>query len=124
MGIDIYLEWELMTDEDKEAQLCGFDITKGATGYLREAYHGEPYPSMILMPETFDRAMEPVHIPAATLRERLPAAIEAAIERERTIYDGEAVDEDTPCVASYREFVEKAERLEAAGQRPLIVNSH
>ena len=53
MGIDIYLRWELITEEETEAQYCGFDITKGHLGYLREAYHGDPYPSKILMPESF-----------------------------------------------------------------------
>ena len=126
MGIDIYLKWGLMTEEDCDAQVTGFDTTKGEVGYLREAYHGEPYPSKILMPETFeiDAGMDGIHIPVATLRERLSATIEAAIERETKIYNEVDVTADSPVPSSYRRFVEKAEALEAEGHHVLIVNSY
>ena len=43
MGIDIYLDWDGMTEADKQARYVGgYDITIGKTGYLREAYHGSP----------------------------------------------------------------------------------
>ena len=35
MGTDIYLEWDGMTDEEKEAQITGFSIRAGDKGYLR-----------------------------------------------------------------------------------------
>ena len=124
MGIDIYLRWELITEEETEAQYCGFDITKGHLGYLREAYNGDPYPSKILMPESFESGGEPVYIPASTLVERLPATVKAAIERETTVYKGEGVDANTPSVQSYIDFVLKAVRLEAEGHKPMIINSH
>lgn len=124
MGIDIYMRWELITEEQKEAQLCGFDVTKGATGYLREAYHGEPYATQVLLPETFNVGGAPVHIPAATLRERLPETIATAIRREREVYKGDDVNEESPCVQSFVAFVELAERLEAGGHHPMISNCH
>lgn len=37
MGTDVYLGWEGMTKEEKEAQYTGFDIGAGSTGYLRAA---------------------------------------------------------------------------------------
>ena len=39
MGIDIYMRWDGMTEEDRDKQITGFDATKGDVGYLREASH-------------------------------------------------------------------------------------
>lgn len=130
MGIDIYQTWPNMTDEEEKARFTGFNIDKGEIGYLREAYHGSPYATKILVPEAFDHK-EPngfehdcmaagcketdcqgVQISAATLRARLPAALDAAIERERTVYhnDVTATDEGP---RAFTGFVELAERKEA-----------
>ena len=38
MGLDIYLNWDGKTEEEQQAQLTGFDTTKGNVGYLRAAY--------------------------------------------------------------------------------------
>ena len=54
MGIDIYMEWDNMTEEDKHAQLTGFSIEHGHVGYLREAYHGNPYVTRFLLKEAFE----------------------------------------------------------------------
>jgi len=54
MGIDIYAEWRNMTPEESNAQITGFDATAGRVGYLREAYHGEPYATQVLVPEAFE----------------------------------------------------------------------
>lgn len=126
MGIDIYLRWELITEDELEKQFCGYDISKGGTGYLREAYHGEPYATRELMPEAFDnlKGLDGAHIPAATLRERLPAVMKAAMRRERTIYKNSNVNEDSPAVRSFIEFVELAERLEAEGKEPMVIASY
>lgn len=115
MGIDIYLRWDLMTEDEVEKQFQGFDITIGNTGYLREAYHGEPYATMTLVPEAFDAHGDPVHIPAKTLRDRLPKTMKAAMQRERDIYR-QTPNEDSPAIRSFVEFVELAEQLEADGK--------
>lgn len=71
MGIDIYLEWEDMEEQEKEAQATGFSITSGNVGYLREAYHGGPYATRILVREAFDSEDCRAQIPASIMRERL-----------------------------------------------------
>jgi hypothetical protein len=44
MGIDIYARWDTQTSEEEEAQYKAvFSSEAGHIGYLREAYHGEPY---------------------------------------------------------------------------------
>jgi predicted Rossmann fold nucleotide-binding protein DprA/Smf involved in DNA uptake len=43
MGIDIYARWKGQTRQEQEAQYTGFSVVHGHLGYLREAYHGEPY---------------------------------------------------------------------------------
>jgi hypothetical protein len=55
MGIDLYARWNGITKAQKEAQYTGFR-TVGAAGYLREAYHGAPYATEVLIPEAFEDA--------------------------------------------------------------------
>ncbi|NBT75130.1 hypothetical protein EBZ80_24225 [bacterium] len=76
MGIDIYLEWDGMEEEEKQAQATGFSVTSGNVGYLREAYHGGPYATRILVREAFDAEDCRAEIPAAVLRERLTRVTE------------------------------------------------
>src|SRR5665213_1209510 len=54
MGIDIYAEWHGMSDAEKKAQVTGFSVEHGHVGYLREAYHGEPYATHVLLAESFE----------------------------------------------------------------------
>lgn len=123
MGIDIYLRWDLMSEDEVEKQFRGFDITIGRDGYLREAYHGEPYATMTLVPEAFDAQGDPVHISASTLRERLPETMKNAMRREREVYRG-SPNEDSPVVRSFVEFVELAEALEADGKSFTIMAAY
>lgn len=102
MGIDVYLKWDKQTDEDRMGQFTGFSVTSGHLGYLREAYHGGPYATTMLVREAFDdprphtcgeseAECEPcggVAIPVATLRERLPATVFTALVRDATLYSG------------------------------------
>lgn len=107
MGIDIYMAWPGQTEEERQAQYTGFSICAGERGYLREAYHGPPYATPVLVPECWDdeaavfnakgerrpEDLQPsednddyhqyhyAKIPVATLRKRLPAAIAATRER-------------------------------------------
>jgi hypothetical protein len=84
MGIDIYAEWDGMTKEEHAAQLTGFSPEHGHVGYLREAYHGEPCATTILVSEAFEHGR--AVIPAATLRERVPEVLEIAEQRKRELY--------------------------------------
>ncbi len=123
MGIDIYAEWNGMTGEERAAQwgCCGPE--HGGVGYLREAYDGEPYATMALVPEAFDMYRAPIY--AEKLQARLPTALEIAEQREREIY-GVTNDADINRVLrSYAEFVELCARKEAeTGEPCLIVASY
>ena len=127
MGIDIYLHWSDMTQQDREAQITGYEVSgrAGSIGYLREADHGTPYATKVLMPEAFDDedrrdenyigTLIPVHV----LRERLPTAIETAHERGRTVYGD---PKGYGAMANVLEaFVAKAEELAAAGKIPRVL---
>ncbi len=125
MGIDIYASWTGQTDDERAAQVTGFSIAHGHVGYLREAYHGEPYATRILVPEAFDEEYEAgAPIPAATLRERLPRALDAATERERLIYHHGRLHPDT-CTTrrSLRAFVDLCERHEQATGEPCRIRA-
>ena len=60
MGIDIYAQWDGMTAQEEAAQVTGFSIEHGHVGYLREAYHGEPYATKVLVPEAFETGRAPI----------------------------------------------------------------
>jgi hypothetical protein len=126
MGIDVHLKWDEQTEEEAKAQITGFSIVHGHVGYLREAYHGGPYATKVLMPEGFghedhneEELEHGVRIPAATLRERLPQAIVTVALRDRKLYQSDA-DELERAMQSYVDFVELAEKLEAAGRNPKV----
>ncbi len=78
MGIDIYLEWAGKDAQAKDDQIAGFSTTDGHVGYLREAYHGGPYATQILVKEAFDAKECRAQIPAAVMRKRLTVAAPAA----------------------------------------------
>ena len=54
MGIDIYARWKGQTEAEEQAQNTGFSAVHGHVGYLREAYHGEPYATRYLAAEAFE----------------------------------------------------------------------
>ena len=123
MGIDIYLRWKGMTKKDRENQITGFDPTKGDAGYLREAYHGEPYATDYLVKEAFKEGADDVRIPAKELRKRLPLVIDIVIQRAKQVYE-EDITEDHDWVQSFIKFVELAEALEREGKEPTVYASH
>ena len=122
MGIDIYMQWKNQKKEEKEEQCTGFSVVHGHVGYLREAYHGEPYVTRILVPEAFKEGK--VQIPAKILKERLPQALIIAEERTRKIYKG--TDEDVRAIQqSFADFVELAEiKEEELGEPVTIIASY
>lgn len=78
MGIDVYLKWADMNESDKQSQCTGFDTMSGHAGYLREAYHGGPYATKMLVREAFEAESCEAEIPAAVMRERLTHVTEPA----------------------------------------------
>lgn len=82
MGIDIYLRWDGMTEEEEQQQCTGFSVVSGDVGYLREAYHGGPYATKILVREAFESANCEAEIPASVMRARLTSVTEPARVRD------------------------------------------
>lgn len=83
----VALEAERMAAAEQDAQRTGMSVVHGHVGYLREAYHGGPYVTRFLMPEAFEAPFEEgAPLPAATLRQRLPAAVLIRLYREHKIY--------------------------------------
>lgn len=128
MGIDVYARWRGMTAEERAAQHTGFSIAAGHLGYLREAYHGAPYATPVLVPEAFDPDLEAegVSVPASILRERLPMVIAVAISREAEVYGHAPAHEDTKTIVkSLEDFVALCEAKEAdTGEPCRIVASY
>jgi hypothetical protein len=125
MGIDIRVSWPGQTDDERAAQITGFSIAHGHVGYLREAYHGEPYATRVLVPEAFEDTDEAgAPIPAFILRERLPHALEVATERERAVYGHDRFHPDTRATRkSFRDFVDLCERQEKIAGEPCRISA-
>jgi hypothetical protein len=122
MGIDIYAEWNGMTQAEREAQ-ADFSVVDGHVGYLREAYHGEPYATHALVPEAFETGQ--AEISAETLRDRLPEVLELAERREREVYNETEPAAIERTLKSFRDFVELCARKEdETGQPCLIIASY
>tara|TARA_R100000458_G_C8205825_1_gene194903 strand:+ start:328 stop:744 length:417 start_codon:yes stop_codon:yes gene_type:complete len=125
MGIDCYNQTAQDLNGNDSGQ--GFDITAGDKGYLREAYHGEPYGTIHLLEECFE--IERVYgglsgqdegvaydikvfIPAKLLRKRLPRTLELVAERYKKIYKDATDKEIKVAQKSFIDFVELAEKIE------------
>jgi hypothetical protein len=121
MGIDIYAQWKGQTETEERAQITGFSIAHGHVGYLREAYHGEPYATRVLVPEAFETEHFPDGAPiaAATLKARLSEAQRVATERERIVYRKERYAKETRMIRkSLRDFVALCEKQERETGEP------
>ena len=94
-------------------------IEHGHVGYLREAYHGQPYATVVLVREAF-LGNHRVRIPAAKLAQRLPATLVVAEQRERDIYGATDRAEIERVLTSYREFVALCARKEEETGKPCL----
>ena len=121
MGIDIYAHWKGQTAKEKKAQITGFSVLHGHVGYLREAYHGEPYGTAYLVKEAFDSPTREAKIPAAVLRDRLPHTLEIARERQRALYEEADEREIQQVLQSFIDFVELCERKEQETGEPVTI---
>jgi hypothetical protein len=120
MGIDIYARYHGQSAEERAGQVSEFlSATGGQFGYLREAYHGQPYVTKFLVWEAFGTGY--ADIPAATLRERLPEALRFAEIREREIYHETDPKEIEAVLDSYRAFVALCERAERETGHPVKI---
>ena len=121
MGIDIYAKWQGQSDEEEQAQITGFSVVHGHVGYLREAYHGEPYATRYLVSEAFESGGE-AKIPARVLRKRLPKTLELVRERQKKIYQS-TEEEIADAVTSFINFVELCEGKEKATGEPVTIRA-
>ncbi len=121
MGIDIYARWHGQTEAEKQAQNTGFSTVHGYVGYLREAYHGEPYATQSLVPEAFESPDGKAQIPAAILRERLAHVLALARQREIELYHETDEREIAAVLKSYEDFVALCERKEKETGQPLTI---
>ncbi len=119
MGIDIYAQWEGMTAAEENAQITGFSVEHGHVGYLREAYHGEPYATKYLVAEAFEHGR--AAIDAATLQQRLPVALELAEKREREVYEVTDAADIERVLKSYRDFVALCARKQRETGHPCLI---
>jgi len=123
MGIDVYLKWTDMTKGDKQAEITGFDIYKGDVGYLREAYHGGPYATEVLVSENWDKQPKGgFAIANSVLQERLPLVVATAKARAKLIYKAQTEEQDMTAQA-FIDFVAFHKEKEDAGLNPKIVIS-
>lgn len=120
MGIDIYAKWKGQTKAQKDKQYTGFSLVSGHVGYLREAYHGEPYATHVMFPECFKSDDGEARISYSILRSRLPKTLQAVEERCKSIY--KTNDQDiTRFKQSYIDFVNLCETMEIKKKEPCTI---
>ena len=123
MGIDCYLvnpdSGELHAEETGQRDRMGFNTLSGDAGYLREAYHGGPYATHVLLEEGWNDGdiddKGNFSLPASTLRNRLSETLEAAAIRNKSLYSGQ---DEEGVLESFKDFVALAEKLEEKNGKP------
>ena len=120
MDIDIYAEWDGMTDAECVAQMTSNSVADGYIGYLQERGRSELSATRILVPEAFAHGR--AAISAALLRERLPEVLAVAEQRERDMYGDHANSaQDDGVLESYRSFVSLYAQKEAETGHPCLI---
>ena len=112
MGIDIYAQCE-----GQQAQPW-LSVQDGDHGYLREAYHGEPYATKFLCAEAFPEGG--ARIKAAILRKRLPQTLTIVEQRWRKLYrfSDQIIEAEKN---NFRNFVRLCERMESQTGKPVLI---
>jgi len=123
MGIDIYAKWRNQTDEERGKQFTGFNILKGHVGYLREAYHGEPYATKHFLAEAFDGENHEAEIRAKTLRERLPETLAIVRDRETRLYEATNQYQIWQAQKSYVDFYRLCQKKEKETGEPCTIEA-
>jgi hypothetical protein len=121
MGIDIYTRWKGQRGEEETAQFAAFSLVHGHIGYLREAYHGEPYATRFLCYEAFINDSGRAPIRACALRARLPITLKLAEYRQRQIYKETDEAVISAVLKSFSDFVELCERKEKETGEPVEI---
>lgn len=121
MSIEVYARWDGMSMQEAAAQLSSkcnvsYGIDAGCTGYLREPYYGEPYPTRALAPEAFRYGR--ARIAAADLQKRLPDALYMVETRELCFGSEAAV---ARIQEQYRDFVALCARKEQECGIPCMI---
>ena len=111
MGIDIFLEWDGMTENEIH------------DGYVGESYHGEPYATKFMFAEGFTSDNQTFVITAEQLRSRLLETKRIALERAKKLY-GQSEQEANEELESFDQFVDTFEQKERQGLNPRIVVSY
>lgn len=118
MAIDIYARWPGQTDEERDAQLQGFPLSKGMTGYLREAGQMESSALIYLVREVFGFSGSAV-VSTNALRNRLPRALEL-LELQLTLEKASA-EQVKRAKAEMRDFVDRCAYIEGNTGSPVTV---
>lgn len=122
MGIDIYASWPGMTQQQKDDQVTGFCVTAGNVGYLREAYHGEPYATHFFVSEAFEEGRhEGAQIPADTLKKRLVKTMRLCLERSENNYPDEDPELALEAARTYYEFWKLCDQREKETGQPCTI---
>lgn len=53
MGLDVYLRWDGITEEEKQKQYTGFSVDAGNVGYLRASYNSSMTQELTILNELF-----------------------------------------------------------------------
>lgn len=122
MGADIYLHWDKQTEEEKQKQITGYDITKGHVGYLRGAYNGHVGWDAICMlfedVKEFDQCGENWVVNINLLKQNLKQMEETIfVDRKKDFFSKDGKDSE---IQSYRDFVKLAGEKIKERKKPFV----
>lgn len=114
-----------MTEVETNAQYTGFSIKAGNVGYLREAYHGDPYATRYLCAEAFLNEVpeDGVVIESSILQARLPRTLELVRERMSKVYECTDENEIAEVQKSYIDFVDLIIKKEIETGAPVRITA-
>ncbi len=116
MGVDVYLSWTGITEEEKQKQFTGYDCTCGKFGYLRSNYSGVSYDAIAeFFGKYFDIGMgKPMDFDFKYVEKNLKKMEKGIFKkRAKEFYKKGKVSE----IQSYRDFLALAKQKRDEGKK-------
>lgn len=119
MGVDVYLSWTGITEEEKQKQFVGYDCTCGRFGYLRSSYCGVAYEAISqFFGKYYDIGMgKPIKFDFKYIENNLKEMEKGIFKkRAKEFYKKGKVSE----IQSYRDFLALAKQKKKEGKKVMV----
>lgn len=104
MGIDVYLRPNNKIVDDNQLYSSGY--------YIRESYHGSPYPSKYLFKECFENEDSTYCYDSKTLESRFIETLNLALIRIKNNYIESSIEDIMHSLEQYADFIKTIKTYE------------